>query len=59
VGGNKLVETIVKDPFLPPFTSLYVGEIIDEAEEQEYVILVRRASSALFKEPKNERLNGI
>jgi len=27
---------------MPPFTSLYVGEIIDEAEEQEYVILVRR-----------------
>jgi len=41
-GGNKLMETIAKDPFLPPFTSLYVGEIIDEAEAQEYVILLNK-----------------
>ena len=41
---------------MPPFTSLYVGEIIDEAEEQEYVILVRRK---LVQGTHNERWNVI
>jgi hypothetical protein len=48
------METIAKDPFLPPFTSLYVGEIIDEAEAQEYVILVRLVKARrLLKQRKH------
>ena len=53
---GKLVEVMVKDPFLPPFTSLYVGEIIDETEEQEYVILVRLMKA---RRPSEQRKHWI
>lgn len=40
----KLVETIVeKDPFLPPFTKILIGEMEAALEEEEegYYVLVR------------------